>query len=165
MAAILEAIIPKPINTDVFAREFRVVANETERELRKLFDQTTATWEHGVKWIRRSKVSGRVVEVVVGTNDEIYKYVSVGTRPHLIPRTPKTAGALRFRTGYTPKTTPGVLRSRAGGARGDYAYAKQVRHPGTDARKFAETIAKEFERPFKKIVDDAMRRAARKAQS
>lgn len=164
MAVILKAVVSKPINPNVFVREFRSVADETERELQKMFDQTTETWEHRVAWIRRNKVSGAVMEVIVGTNDEIYKYVSAGTRPHLIPSVPKTRGSLRFRTGYTAKTRPGVLRSGPGGARGDYAYAKQVRHPGTDARRFAENVAKEFERPFKRLIDEAMRRAARKAQ-
>lgn len=66
-------------------------------------------------------------------SDRIVSMVNLGTRPHVIRA--RDGGVLAFQTGYSPKTTPGVIPSRPGGATGgETIFAKQVNHPGFEAR-------------------------------
>ena len=107
-------------------------------EALKLYRSTTKTWSHSVVFEKIVNVQGSTVEVLVGTDDFIYGIVNDGSRPHTI--TARNAPVLAFQANYAPKTTPGSLQSRRGGASGPMVFAKSVRHPGTQARKFTEKI-------------------------
>lgn len=119
---------------------------DTANAMIKDFERTTATWERQPVFQimgKASRVGSRVVSVTVGTDDEIYGYVSNGTKPHLIR--PKNGTILRFQTGYTAKTAPGRFLSTAGGASGAFAFAKEVHHPGSKPRRFNELIARKYQ--------------------
>lgn len=117
------------------------------------------TLETGQGYFKRTTSTWRTVAVVfyidgprggrgsVGTDNDIYGFVTRGTRPHLI--TPKQRKYLVFGEGkYNPVTRPGVLGSRrvgtglqgAGGVARPI-FARRVRHPGTKARGFEELVA------------------------
>jgi len=101
----------------------------------------------------------------VFTDNEIYGYVNDGTRPH--PIFPKKAKALAFQWGgkgsYTPKTTPRVIGSRAGGPSGPTVYRPYVQHPGTKGRHFDEEIEKLMQPRFKRAMEKAMSDARKKS--
>lgn len=99
--------------------------------------QPTATWKH--KAAMRTEVTSSTA--AAGTDDEIYGYVSEGTRPHIIVA--KHAKTLAFGPS-TPKTQVGSLRAGSGSRGPASTFRKQVRHPGGKARQFAETAAKEL---------------------
>jgi hypothetical protein len=100
---------------------------------------TTQTWNHkpGFDIQRPSDF-----ERVVGTDDDIYRYVDEGTEPHVIVA--KTGGVLAFPTGGRAKTVPRVIGSGKGARGGAVVFRPRVQHPGTDAREFVETIGEKW---------------------
>lgn len=130
-------------------------AAETIRdELDKRYRPTYATW------------SGRPIDVGVFTSrnrwdatvtsDKIFMFVDEGTRPH--PIYPVRARRLHFLSGYTAKTSPGSLRSQAGGPYGDDVFAHAVHHPGTEARRFTEIVADRAKGFVPKILSNELQK-------
>jgi hypothetical protein len=129
--------IPKNAINAVFA-----AANVTANDIAAEYAKTYRSWKHKPTFTKTVSVANTGFLIVVATTDEIYNYVDNGTRPHrILPRNFKN---LRFRTGYTSKTLPGVLNSWSGGASGPVVFSKGVKHPGTKARGFSKMIARHF---------------------
>lgn len=104
------------------------------------FKRTTKTWKRQPEFVKvKAQQSGGDIQGASGTNNEIYGYVTRGTRPHIIR--PRKGKLLRFQGSYKAKTRPRVIGSSQGGASGNFVLAKEVRHPGTVAREFEEEIA------------------------
>lgn len=114
------------------------------------FGVTTQTWKHKPRFTIIRKTGERVIS----TGDKVYQYVDMGTRAHVIRS--KGRKPLAFKTGYRAKTSPGRIASTSGGASGPSVFARAVRHPGTKARKFSETIAKKWQRELPQIVQRAL---------
>ena len=131
------------------------------KAVEKDYKATTATWDHQPKFETVIALGKTKAEFLVGTDDEIYKFVDEGTKPHIIR--PKKAKVLRFQGGYTAKTQPGIIGSSSGGASGNIYFAKAVNHPGTKARKFSEKINELHKKRFKERMHEAMRRAREKS--
>ena len=148
-------------------KEFRLSALNRMRKVgvkvRADFEKTTATWEHDVKFdqaISLSKKDGGPT-LLVDTGDEIYGYVSEGTKAHTI--SPRPGGVLAFKPDYYAKTMPGVISSMAGGSFGKTVItSRSVRHPGTEARRFNRIIANKWRAPFKREMEAALRDARKK---
>lgn len=85
----------------------------------------------------RTRIDAR--EVIYRTTSTPYVYVANGTEAHNIPNSP---GFLRFPTGGMPKTRPGRFQSMAGVEGTNWRTAKQVRHPGIEARYPQKEVAK-----------------------
>lgn len=130
------------------------------REVVKDFQATTATWKHKPKFEQTISLKGGP-SIQVGTDDEIYRYVEEGTKPHDIY--PRKAKVLRFKPGYSAKTSPGVIGSGPGGASGKEILRPYVRHPGTKPRNFAKAIEKKWRRSFPDRMQKAMKRAREKS--
>ena len=111
---------------------------ESGKKVKEDFLRPTRTWQHRVGVEVLTNITSTGVELLAGTDDKIYTYLEYGTRPHTIR--PKRAKALRFMSGFRPKTTPGSLWSGAGGSFGDRVYAGAVRHPGTKPRRWLPII-------------------------
>lgn len=114
------------------------------------FGVTVQTWSHKPKFTITKKLGERVIK----TTDEIYGYVDRGTRPHVIRA--KRGGVLAFKGTYRAKSRPRSISSTSGGASGASVFAKAVRHPGTKARKFSETIAEKWDKQLPQIVQRAI---------
>lgn len=127
-------------------------------DIRKDFEETTKTWTNKPEFQVVYAVRPNGPEVLVGTDNEIYRYVNEGTKPH--PIFPVRAKALRFQAGYVAKTVPGQLFSRAGGSFGNVVFRPYVMHPGTEARNFDDIIQKAWKSKFKTRIEQAMREAA-----
>jgi len=156
----VKLIKPSTLKQDKMRLAFLNAMRKQATEIKREFEKTTATWEHEVKFestvgLRRTPPGP---EVLVWTDDEIYGYVNNGTRPH--PIFPVRAKVLRFQWGgkgsYTPKTTPRVIGSRAGGPSGPEVHRPYVQHPGTEARHFDEEIEKQHRPRFKRAMERAM---------
>jgi hypothetical protein len=150
----LDPIIPKGkiLDGKKLERELHDALDHTANIIRDDFHKTTDTWHNkpDFKKIGPRSTFGQL-EVIVETRDEIYSYVEYGTRPHVIvPK--KRGGRLAFRGKYVAKTRPGVISSRAGGAKGGLRFAKQVQHPGTQPRHFSATIAKRRQKNLLHLV-------------
>ena len=109
----------------------------------------TATWKTKVKAAIKKIADGRIISV----SNEIYGYVSGGTKPHIIR--PKKAKYLAFGSAYSPKTTPNSLNSSSGSRGPTDTFRKEVHHPGSDARNFDKEAAKNA----RKVFPDRIRKA------
>lgn len=153
--------IDKLIDPRRVQRELKGALDHTANIIRDDFGKTVRTWRNKPSFSKRGprKVAqGFAVEVF--TNHEVYGYVTRGTRAHLIR--PRSAGGfLRFRTGFRPKTRVRVIGSRGGGAFGGFVSAKQVQHPGTQARDFDKEIARRRQKNLNNLGRLAILRAIR----
>ena len=129
----------------------------------KEFAKTYATWDHKPKFEKRTYESSGYISGEVYTLDEIYGYVSRGTKgPYPIPKSGKRL--LVFPSGYKAKTKPGSTYSAQGGSFGPLVFVQSVMHPGIkDPRKFDETVAKYVNPWFTKWMEDALKVGARES--
>jgi len=155
-------IKPGKFNDKVFYREFEIAAKQTGKDIKKDFEKTVKTWDRKVKFEMLVSIGPNSIDVLVGTDDEIYQYVDFGTKEHIImPKKP--GGVLAFKSKYKPKTIPNLIGSRSGGSSGDTVFAKWVIHPGTQARNFSKVIAKKWERIYKRRIEKALSIANKKS--
>lgn len=157
----LEAIIPKLkiFDSRALEQELRFAIDATLKVVNADYRAVTRTWKR--KPVFKTTLAHKAGPDLVGsvwTDDEIYGYVTEGTRPHVIR--PKHGRSLRFKTGYRAKTTPRVIGSHAGGASGPTAFAEVVHHPGTAAREFEDEIAKRRQKTLETFVTAALLRVA-----
>jgi hypothetical protein len=154
------AIIPRPFNARLIRQQLERGMEEYNELVKQDFEATVETWEHEVEFHAEVKDTPQGLVAEVSTEDEIYGYVNNGTDPH--PIRAKNAKALAFPGGgYVAKTIPGMVGSQSGGPAGDTAFAKEVQHPGTEARKFDEAIKKKRRGDFARIMLRALLRGAR----
>lgn len=110
-------------------------------------------------WSAKSKPKIRVTksrsERVTHIEGEIYGFVDLGTRPHIIKV--RRARFLKFQSGFTPKTLPGKMSSGKGGRSGGFVFRRQVHHPGSKARGFTKAIGKQQQKEFPKRFRSALK--------
>jgi len=127
--------------------------------------KVVASWEHKPDFKARKRVTRTGISLYVyptGENAKYWQWTSRGTKPHIIE--PKRAAALRFPSLYQPKTTPrGPGYKGSGKSSGPIVFALKVHHPGTKARKFEEAWARYNKKWFRKEMENAIRRGARRA--
>ena len=165
-ALVVKQIKPQRLKEDKLRLALLNGMRDVQKGMLKDFQATTATWEHKVEFeVAKSIAIAQSPTAHVITTDEIYNYVNNGTDPHPIFAGQYTGlsnkKALSFRSGkYRPKTRPRVIGSTPGGATGPKIARPYVEHPGTKARKFDEIIQKKWMPRFKRLMEQAMSRAA-----
>lgn len=132
----------------------RELDQQTQKALKE-FEKSTSTWTHKPNFT----VTKRTGEREDGTSDENYNRVSQGTRPHIIR--PVSAKRLSFVGGYVPKTMPGSISSKSGGASGSRVFAKEVRHPGTKPRNFDKLVKEAVEKGLVTGLQQAISKAVK----
>lgn len=157
----MKAVIPKKANFKAVMAEVEKEMKAIHKEVDKDFDSTVRTWDNKPKWDKEFKAGSNQIRFATMTANEIYGYVSGGTKPHRI--VPKRAKVLAFPGTFKAKTSPGTIPSGAGGSSGATVYSKGVMHPGTKARNFDEQIRRKWEKPFANRLKTAMSRAAKKS--
>ena len=151
-------IIPKLINVRDLQLAIVSAGADIADGIAQDYRDSQSTWNNKSEPVRRRPRTYTWQVEVVG---EIFRFVDHGTRRRTIRA--KRASALRFRTGYRRKTVRGAIRARQGGPSGDFAYAKEVKHPGTKgafitksihARWFLSNRAKFFaDRELKAVIN------------
>lgn len=136
------AIVPKGkgLSGDAMARVIENTLTGVALDVQVDFGVTVQTWSHKPAFnIKREKYKR-----TVSTPDQIYKYVTRGTRV----RRALMSGDFR------PKTRTGWIGSNKG--RGGVVFiSKRVNRPGIKARQFEETIQKKW----KKLMPGIFQRA------
>lgn len=133
----IEVVIPKAIfDVEKFKRLQRAHMASVALAVKRDFEATVKNWDHKPTF----EVQYSSEEITVGTDDDIYALVDAGSPSHTI--SPVRAKRLKFQNKYKAKSTPGVIGSKRGGKSGEIVTAKVVRHPGFQARKFLDAIAK-----------------------
>lgn len=160
----MDTVLPAPLNTKAMDNVIRDDLRKMGRGIKKDLAKTTATWDTPVNFQMRTKNKKGILEMEVrpkpGTKgEEIFNYVDRGTKPHTIePKKP--GGVLSFMWGgpgsYKAKTKPRVIGSTSGGATGAMVAFTKVKHPGTRARKFSDSIARRWAQLSRKFLPKTM---------
>ena len=156
----ITAIKPKPIDPDVYAKEIEHEYDLLAKDIKRDLEAITRTWVHKVKFnVRKTRRSG-MLGITVTTSDKIFGYVNFGTEPHVIK--PKKSSVLAFQSKYKAKTRPGWIGSQPGGPYGETVFAKEVQHPGSEARKFDVAIAQRRQKTLQSRMNRRLALVARK---
>lgn len=130
---------------------------ESKNGVQADFKKTTNTWEHKPRWY----TTRRGYDWFIGTKDEIYGYVDLGTKAHTI-RAKTKKGLAFFATGFKPKSRVNYIASYKGKkANKNFRRPMSVQHPGTQARNFSEKIRNKWEKEFQKKCRAAIKAAAK----
>lgn len=140
---------------DVIAEEMRKVSEDMMAD----FEATTATWSKKPKFDVNLSLEGNTPSIEITTKDEVYGYVDQGTKAHFVA--PVKAKALRFRLGYTAKTSPGVIGSGGGGASGPVVFSQGHTVSGIKPRGFSKKIEAKWRSEFGKRMLQAMKQVAK----
>jgi len=138
------------LDDKAFRQELARINQKTAKAMKRDFERTTRTWDRHVEFKQMTEV-GAETAVLVYTTDEIYGYVSGGTRVRRALMSPD----------YDPKTKPGVLDSFPG--RGHMVYvSRNLSLPGIEARNFPKLVEKKHGKAYRREIERAIKRAARK---
>ena len=168
MLVLTKTIKPKALNANAMRSVLLTGMRKMAPQIKKEFEGTTKTWKHKPRfeWVVNTKPSGP--EILVGTDDEIYRYVNNGTGLYG-PRHSTYeiwAGAytgksdkthLVYASAFTPKTTPGSLTSGAGFRGKPDRRRAMVVHKGIKPRGFTGQIKKIWAPRFKREMEAVMR--------
>lgn len=142
----------------------RTIDNTVKPELLSYFTRITDLWEHKVGFQARKRITPQGITLYVyptGPNKKLWIWTTAGTKPHtIVPRGP--GYPLRFRTGYKARTGRGYRYRGPGKAVGPWVSKSRVRHPGTKAREFEKHIWRFYKKKFRRHIENALRRGARK---
>lgn len=161
-----KTIKPSRLKEDALRLELLNAIRDVGRKVKKDFEATVKTWEHKPEFEMLISLIGGPT-VLVATDDEIYRYVDEGTKPHPIFAGVYTGKSdkkvLAFPSIFKPKTTPNVIGSGPGFKGGDTVLRPYVNHPGTKPRNFSKIIKKKWDKPYKRRMEQAMKDVARKS--
>lgn len=134
---------------------------KTAALIQKDFNATTRTWDHKPKFDITITQYPNSFEIIAGTDDKIYLWVSEGTKPHVIAA--KRSPYLIFQGGYRAKTRVGIIGSQAGGRdpNGEWFRKQQVQHPGFPGRQFIGKIKKRRQTTFRQQVNQEIAKVNR----
>lgn len=104
-------------------------------------------WATPVVFTLRKALGTRAIEC----DSDIFSYVDLGTKPHIIRA--KRAPQLVFMLGGSPRTRPNVLSSGSGTPGTTRVSAKEVHHPGNEARNFTLILQRELDVKLERLVE------------
>jgi len=140
--------------------------SEVKPRLLKYPRKVVANWDHKPVFKSRKTVTRDYVAIDVfpaGPNKKFWVWTSRGTKKHII-RPKKADGVLAFPSAYASKTSPrGPSYGGSGKSSGPTIFSRGVMHPGTKPRHFEEAWKRYTLKWFRKTVENAMRRGARRA--
>jgi hypothetical protein len=149
------------INEDAVTEAFEAALEKIGKKMKADFEEAVEDWDHKPDFKIETEGSR---EVSITTDDEIFGYVDLGTRPHVIrPTTP--GGVLAFPAGpYKRKTkNPGrafvsILGAGSSGRRSSggsgMIYTQEVHHPGTQPQRISEGIMEKWRVPFMREMNE-----------
>ena len=153
------------------------MTKKTAPEVKALFRSTVFGWSNKPSFRQKlTKRANYMSETVWADGDTItprgltvaeqYYLVSSGVRPHTIPSSGTTYMRFPFQgrgKSYKASTSPGSIKSRKNYQLGHYTTFWKVNHPGLEARRFDETIGKQYDPIFRADMQTAISVAAKKS--
>ena len=135
-----------------FLHEIRAINKKFAQRMRRSFGETVRTWEDKPKFRQETETHPEPA-VAVYTEDEVYGYVSGGTR---VRRAVMSQD-------FSPKTRPGQLRARPG--RGGVVFiSRKIELPGIEAREFPAQVEDRHQGEYADAVNAAIDRALRRTR-
>jgi hypothetical protein len=107
-------------------------------EAQALFVKTAEKWTKKPLFYVRKLGKGAAE---VKTDSKVYRFVDLGTKPHVI--VPRVKTILKFAVGGSPKTKVRTLKSYSGKLGKTIAWAHRVNNPGIKARQFSIRVGEE----------------------
>lgn len=138
---------------DTFEANLQKTILQEAAAIKKSFESSVSTWTTKVEFQIREIAPGPGARIF--TRNQIYFFVSEGTKPHDIYA--KSGGRLFFMTPYGPKTKVGRISSASGSVGSTLGIATHVHHPGTKARNFNTLIKKGATNRYRKRVQTLIR--------
>lgn len=139
---------------------------DTGLEMRTSHQHVVSEWQHKPTFkaeVNESQYLKTVTIKVKGEAADIWTFVDKGTKPHEIAA--KNVPFLKFQTGYSARTAPvAKFNQGTGQSFGPWVSTAVVQHPGTEARKFTETILKELSPPIEERIQAAVKRGLDKGK-
>jgi hypothetical protein len=160
--------------SSIARKEIEMVLDQRVKPaLVKSHEKVVEDWTTKVTFQARKVLKPDSITIYVyptGPNKKIWYYVDLGTDPH--PITPKKPGGLLVfgwggKGSYVPKTMAKPARTVSGGGyvkNPKVTYAKRVDHPGSEGRNFTGQIAEDIKPDFRREVENAFRRTARRCE-
>lgn len=158
-------------------RELLAEIQAAGQDLTADFRKVTGNWTHKPQFDVSTVISVQEIAVRVTPKRNkaglIWMWLDQGTGKWgkrraaypILPKPPNTV--LTFRAGYSPKTSVNAKGiSGYGGigrATGGWVKTKAVMHPGIKPRRFSAVFADRLKPPFSTRIENAMRRAIRRA--
>jgi len=163
MAVFVKQIKPKSLDSEAMRAVLMARLDRIGKQIKKDFEDTTKHWKHKPVFEILSDLSGPGPFVFVSTDDEIYRYVNEGTKPHEIWAGAYTGKSnkrvLAFPSAFTPKTKAKSLVTSAGHRGKVDTFVPMVHHPGTEAREFDRLIEEKRAKWYKRQMEEAMKEA------
>lgn len=180
-SSVRRAIIRKD---DLLRSEIEDEMEQIGETIRLELVANTLTWKNKPKFTKKLTIRRTLLAVDVTVDKrtkagKIFTYVSGGTgkwgknaRPYKIRAKTRNGvpGKLKFQTNYIPKTEavkPNAHIAKAnvgpGVAIGPWRQADEVEHPGIEPRHFVEVAVNGLQPSFRKRIENAIRRAVRRA--
>lgn len=132
-------------------RAIRNVLKASAEDAETDFQRTVATFNKKPKFAVKEESD---YSWLVSTDDQIYYWLTYGTKPHAIVA--RNANTLAFQANYQRKSIPNVIASRHGGASGPMVYKREVWHPGTEATNHDKRIAERWGRKLPRRMMDSL---------
>jgi hypothetical protein len=151
----MQVIVPTKFLRDPirFERAIENTLDGAAKDIQVDFNVTTSTWNNKPRfYIRRSKG-----ERFIGTDGVVYKFISGGTRPHII-KAHTLKGLAFYATGFRPKSRVRYIGANKGQrANKDFRRPMVVHHPGTEAREYPQVIAEKWNKLLPGIFQRAIK--------
>ena len=170
-AIVGKVIKPAKLKEDALRLKLLNAMRKGGRGIRRDFEKTTKTWHHEVTFDLEISLTLPGPFVMVATDDQIYNWVVRGTGERgggsayeIWPGayTGKSdKKALAFSSQFVPKTQPGIIGSNPGFVGKRDVVVPYVVHKGIEPRNFDKIIQRDWEPKFKRLMESAMREAAR----
>jgi hypothetical protein len=150
--------------SSIFRDEIAKALKIIEQDALKDYAKTVVTWNDKPKFTSKISMQNPIT-LEVGTDDAVYGYVDLGTKPHIIRA--KTPKGLFFK-GRTkkgkPKTTPNIVQSFPGQPGEGLVNIMQVNHPGNKPRQFSHWIEKTYKAELDRELKNALERFKRRVE-
>ena len=168
MPVLTKVFKPSTLRVDAFRLEFLSAMRKAGNVIKKEdFGAITKEWDHKPEIEVDVSLSPRGPQLLVDSSDKILNRLNKGTKPHDIWAGYYTGKSehkvLAFASKSTPKTTPGVIGSKAGSTGPVDSFRPYVRHPGTEERGWDKAIVKKRAPWFKRRMVDALKIAKQKS--
>lgn len=155
MVVMMKAIKASTLKIDPVRLELLNELRKAGRAMKKDFERTTKDWEgEKPEFEMLISLAGGGPTLLIepnGPGSDKWNWLNKGTKVRYATMSPD----------FSAKTQVGVLDSRGGSGRRLFVNKNRPK-PGIKARKWSEIIASKWKSPFKRMMQDAMNRGARK---
>lgn len=169
MLILTKTIKPKTLQTKAMRFALLGAMKKFGTVVKKDFQGTTKTWKHKPKFEAVVSLTGPGPVLLVGTDDERYRWIDEGTGKWGptgqsyeiwagIYTGKSDKKALAFPSMSTPKTKPGSLKSGPGSKGPVDTVRPYVVHPGIKPRDFSGQIKKLETPKYKRAMEKTMRK-------